>query len=426
MLRNTIIGIAFPILCATAQAQTPFSTTVFTGSVRIPALEVGPDGSLLAFIEERPAPGGDPGDGSRINIQFRRSTDNGRTWSTPAKLFDGAGAAHSDSRPIVDRMTGKVFLFCARWGITCGQNSNCPTWSDTLQDIRWRESLDSGKTWSTAQGSMKAQLGKRPWRSLNVTPGRGIQLQWQTAAQGGRNGRLVLPNLFRDSTGNFFVSSLYSDDHGKTWAAGSPAPGPGDESDMVELTDGRLLLSTRGGGRTWFLSPDGGATWTKSPTTGISITAVDCSIGRLSAARSGEGRDRLVFSGPIGTGRTNLGLWMSYDEGKTWQAPKLIASGAAGYSALVLQTDGTLGILYEGNAITYMNLARAFIEPGTRIAPVRAEVAKGRTDPFAQYFDLRFSRPGGAEDRARNALGRTCPRFPPAIAASSALPRQAH
>lgn len=364
-------------LALAGQAQPePFSTAVFTGSVRIPALDVAPDGAVLAFCEGRLG-GGDPGGGTQNFIQVRRSTDRGRTWSPAVRLFDSAGMAFSDPRPLVDRVNGKVFLFASRWGIRCGQNADCPGWDSAAQDIRWRESLDSGKTWSGVHRGIKAQLGRRSWRSINVTPGRGIQLRWQTAAQGGCNGRLIVPNLYRDSSSRIlYVTSLYSDDGGRIWQAGQPAPGPADESDMVELSDGRILLSTRGGGRTWFLSGDGGMTWAQSRPSGISITAVDASLDRLAAVREGGGRDRLIFSAPIGPGRVDLGIWMSQDEGGSWAAPKRLAAGASAYSALARLPDGSVGVLYEGAGILFVNFDRSFLETATVLA--------GWTDPFGR------------------------------------------
>src|SRR5271170_38369 len=49
---------------------------------RIPAIEVAPDGSLLAVAEARKYTSEDPGFGKQeIDLVAKRSTDNGATWS---------------------------------------------------------------------------------------------------------------------------------------------------------------------------------------------------------------------------------------------------------------------------------------------------------------------------------------------------------
>lgn len=59
---------------------------------------------------------------------------------------------------------------------------------------------------------------------------------------------------------------IYSDDNGDTWNISGKASTGGDEAKVVELTDGRILMSIRHGGARWYnISDDGGLTW--NPTT---------------------------------------------------------------------------------------------------------------------------------------------------------------
>ena len=54
---------------------------------RIPAVEAAPDGSLIAFAEARKYNAGDPGFGKQeIDLVYKRSTNNGATWSPMAVL----------------------------------------------------------------------------------------------------------------------------------------------------------------------------------------------------------------------------------------------------------------------------------------------------------------------------------------------------
>ena len=71
------------------------------------------------------------------------------------------------------------------------------------------------------------------WRVSVVGPGGMIQ---------DRHGRLLAAFWKFEPFGNF---ALFSDDHGKTWQRSAPVPGPGDENQLVELADGRLLMDIR-------------------------------------------------------------------------------------------------------------------------------------------------------------------------------------
>ncbi|WP_258867505.1 exo-alpha-sialidase [Grimontia hollisae] len=100
---------------------------------------------------------------------------------------------------------------------------------------------------------------------MNAGPGQGIQLS---------SGRLIFPAIVLDAFTQLSVVSIYSDDHGVTWHAGQQTPTfmlEPSEADMVELNDGRILLSARNDGvtgignfnRYHFISSDQGQTWSK-------------------------------------------------------------------------------------------------------------------------------------------------------------------
>ena len=83
---------------------------------RIPAIEVAPDGSLLAVAEARKYTSEDPGYGDQeIDLVYKRSTDNGATWS-PMVVLEHAGDHWSAANPatVVDRSNGKVWVFYIR------------------------------------------------------------------------------------------------------------------------------------------------------------------------------------------------------------------------------------------------------------------------------------------------------------------------
>lgn len=216
---------------------------------------------------------------------------------------------------------------------------------------------------------MNAQVKDPTWRILNPGPGQGAQLRWQTAAQGGRNGRLIFPAIVRDGSSAFYNVSIYSDDAGVTWKRGSltPVSGP-TESDLVELNDGRLLLSARNDGgasvsRYHFISNDGGQTWaTLANIGGIRVSRVDTALLSVSSG----GTSTVVLSAPLGdltssgfsgTSRNNIGLWLSGDQGQTFPRFKHLAYGPGAYSALVTLGNGDLGLLYEATGSTLFTSA---------------------------------------------------------------------
>jgi len=145
---------------------------------------------------------------------------------------------------------------------------------------------------------------------------------------------------------------MLSDDVGETWRLGGlPAPGT-NEPQVVELTDGRIMLDGRQNGDTesttrfLYHSADGGESWSE-PSNGIQMTAVMSSILRYSATRDGDGQDVLLHSGPAPTGRFDLRVWTSFDEAKTWENETIIKTGLVQYSVLTRLPDKSIGIVYE-------------------------------------------------------------------------------
>lgn len=342
------------------------STDVFTAgqdgyfAYRIPAIEVAPDGSLLAFAEARKYNLGDPGVGKQdIDLVLKRSTDRGATWS-PMTIIEDPGELWSAANPatLVDRDTGLVWLFYLR-----GQpGRNTHTARPGTDDIRIlaRASKDHGVTWSEPMDltAVARDLADPKWRSSVVGPGGALQL---------RNGRLIIPVWRFEPWG---VVAVFSDDHGRTWQRGEFVPGvSGDECQLVELADGRLLFDIRqqrGANRYRAISNDGGRTWSP-PFAGEKVTPVCCAIERFTRRAGGDDRDRLLWTGPKGPGRSNLAVRVSYDEGQTFPHERAIATGFAAYSDLAILKDQTAGILWERGAdrgyqfITFTRFNRAWL-----------------------------------------------------------------
>ncbi len=340
---------------------------------RIPGMVVTGDGSILAFAEGRRGGGSDPtiDENAPIDMVLRRSTDQGRTWK-PIQVIDsgfrpdGSLVDFADPTPVFDAMTQTVHLLYGQWpdrGPMVMKPGQSPD-ADAVNHVTWvRSSSDHGRSWSQRR---QIDYPDEPsetndgfyWRQAEPGPGHGIQLQWQDP-QVAPNGRLVVPaKRYRSRTPDGPATAepfvYYSDDHGRTWKVGRATGGPAaNEDEVVELTDGRLLLDarqTRGAFRRRHISADGGLSWGPDLSDSIALTRVDGSMVRYSAARAGHDKDRILFSAPQGRGglnRTRITVWTSYDEGKTFVNPVKFNDGFAAYSVLQRLSDGTIGLLAE-------------------------------------------------------------------------------
>jgi sialidase-1 len=328
---------------------------------RIPAVEAAPDGSLIAFAEARKYNADDPGFGKQeIDLVFKRSTNNGATWS-PMKLLEHAGEYWSaaNAATLVDRSNGRLWVFYLRSRPGCSTETSRPGTDDMQTIARWSD--DNGRSWSDPKDltAVGRDLNDKSWRASVPGPGGAIQT---------RKGRLIVP-MWKTPFANFAV---FSDDHGRTWQRSQMVPGKqgGDENQIVELTEGRLLMDCRqnSGSHRWLVeSTDGGQTWSERRD-GVSVTPVMCAIERFTLKAAGEDHDRIVWTGPRGPDRRRLVIRWSDDEGKTFANERLISDDYAAYSDLTILKDKTVGVLWEHGVehgyqfITFTRLNREWLE----------------------------------------------------------------
>ena len=164
-----------------------------------------------------------------------------------------------------------------------------------------------------------------------------------------------------------FYHVFYSDDHGKTWEIGGSVAIHTDECQVVELSDGRLLINMRnywertgkdaekGGMRAIAWSEDGGANWSEIQFDEELVEPVcQASFIRFTDERRHD-RNRLLFSNPADNkGRYLMTVRMSYDEGNSWDISQCLYAGPAAYSCLAVLPDMTIGCLYErGHSSAY-------------------------------------------------------------------------
>ena len=119
------------------------------------------------------------------------------------------------------------------------------------------------------------------------------------------------------------------------------------ESQVVELRDGRLLLNMRSYRgdhcRLISVSKDGGETFS-TPVEDRQLVEPICqaSILRCPGERGG-----ILFSNPASTRRENMTVHLSRDEAKTWTYARVLHDGPSAYSCLAVLSDGTIACLYE-------------------------------------------------------------------------------
>ncbi|QDU31040.1 Sialidase precursor [Anatilimnocola aggregata] len=361
---------------APAQAAEPIAEPtkidLFTGGkegyelFRIPGIIRTGNGTLLAYCEARRSAKGDWG---HIDLVARRSTDNGLTWTPMKKLVELEGKFERNPAAVAQKLgrEGEItlnnpiaiadprpyivhFLYCVEY--------------NRLFYVR---SEDDGFTFSKPLELTAAVNKLTPsyaWQALAVGPGHGIRLE---------NGRLLAPVWLSTGKGGHahrpsIISTIYSDDEGKTWQMGDviagetkPLVNP-NESILLQLADGRVMINSRSESpehrRAVSISPDGSTGWSE-PKFHDQLLEPICmaNLVRWTTTKESD-KNRIVFSNPHnleranakpgqGRDRKNVSLKLSYDEGATWPVNKTLEAGPSGYSDMAIARDGTLICFYE-------------------------------------------------------------------------------
>jgi sialidase-1 len=309
-------------------------------SFRIPSLVKTANGTLVAFAECRRRSTSDWGD---INLVYKRSTDNGRTWSGLGEIASIGPGKWGDPTAVTDFITGRTWLFF-NWN--SGDQtaiSDIDKWGERMVYVSYSD--DNGKTWSKPK-DMTSTLLPPNYTYDAIGPGVGIQTVISNP------GRLIIPATGRN---------IYSDDHGATWKYQIIPPGTG-EGTIVELADGRLMRNDR----------PVYSQWLKSKRRRISIGTIENGFSdfvshktlydprcEASVLRYNINKpDRIIFLNSASTEtRTKMRVKISYDQGKTWPVSRRVydylslstckAQGKGGYSSMTKTADYCVGALIE-------------------------------------------------------------------------------
>jgi sialidase-1 len=296
---------------------------------RIPSLISTNNEVLIAAIDERNKSCSDLKWNRDINIVIRKSYDQGKTWSKIEKIIDfPIGQSASDPSMIVDRFTNEIFLFFNYMDLDNAKD---------LYRLMLIKSLDDGESWSKPI-DITNQITKKEWVNdfMFITSGRGTQTKEGTLLH-------CLVNL------NNGTHVFGSNDHGKNWFLFETPLKPGDESKIVELTNGNWLVNSRvnsNGFRYSHLSKNNGLTWESYKNNDLIDPGCNASILNYDD-------NFLLFSNAYNSSsRKNLSISLSKDSGKNWIKNKTIYSGESAYSSMIKLKNGDIGLFFEKDNYT--------------------------------------------------------------------------
>jgi sialidase-1 len=314
---------------------------VDSGTTRIPAHVIFPDGSILVAYEARQA----NSDTGYIKIVGKRSTDGGKTWGGQYTIADDGTNTLGNPVLILNRNTNRLHLYMTG---NLAQDSESAINGGTSVDTRrpyHMYSDDKGMTWSARQ-DLTAAVKPAGARWFATGPGGFEQLA---------NGRILVPCNYSTAPNTYYPVVIYSDDDGVTHQMGatSTANTLANEGAFCQFADGTLYFNYRQNGGTARVS-------TTSTDNGLTFTAPFAVDGGQSAFPTEgsvlhygqfRGKDVGLISVPSDPAQRYLGtVYLTTNKGKTWPAATVIRPGYFGYSSMFKLPSGKVGIVFEANS----------------------------------------------------------------------------
>ncbi len=398
-MKFILLSVFLATLCGSLAAAEPFiekQDLFIVGDnpayqiYHIPGIVVTAKGTVLAWCEARKRAAG-VSDWDDIRILLRRSTDEGKTWSTPQSIANVEGPKAKNPFALKmknvdpnDVTYNNPVLIAGKDGtvhmLFCLEYERC----------FYQRSEDDGLTWSKPAeitSTFDAFKKDYDWKVLATGPDHSIQL---------KTGRLVVPIWLSTGTGGnahrpSVTATIFSDDQGKSWKAGDIAVpcteewiNP-NETVAIELNDGSVMLNVRSESkahrRLITVSKDGAANWS-TPKFDDALLEPICMGGIVHYDHNGQ--SLILFSNPHNLekakgnaepgknrDRKNVSVKISRDEGKTWPVNKSIEPGPSMYSDIAVTKSGTILCFYgrsgDGSALAYfaggrLTLARFNLE----------------------------------------------------------------
>jgi len=304
---------------------------------RIPGMLVTNRGTLLVYCEARR----EAGDWALMDILMQRSTDHGVTFGEKTVLAKGTQEHPTVNNPVMlQDQQGRIhFLHCEDYTVNGGR-------------VLHRYSDDDGVTWSQPR-DLTAFTMPEYHNAFALGPGHGITL---------RDGTLLVPvwmvpkhyeePLSRHSPS--VISTFYSRDRGETWAIGeflgiTPEVICPNETVAALTSGGEVYLNIRhqAAHRAKAYSATGFSGWREygpdhklwDPKCFGSVVSYDDGIHPYS----------LIFANcDCKTGRKNVTVRVSTDDGKSYPHSRVIDAERGGYVEVTADSkNGLIYILYE-------------------------------------------------------------------------------
>lgn len=335
-------------------------------SARIPAIVKAYNGDLLAFSDWRYSRD-DIGRNGHLDIEMRRSSDNGVTWSPLQIVANGTGVAgahdcaYGDAAVVADHEKGDVLLMCAAGSVRSSDSNR----SNPTRVARF-VSHDNGQTWSGPEDMTDQFYGLiTDGNAMFNTSGKLLQSK-VIKKDGASHYRIYSPIAVLGSNNRVF----YSDDFGVTWhvLGDAVAQNSNDECRVCELPNGDILLETRiSGGRrvnlfTYTDQQTATGSWgTVGQNTGTPATACNGDIDVVTAYKAGTNQTVtlvLETAARQGSPRSHVKYYYRALEKTTgftlsdftsgWVEGYEVNAGKSAYSSIVyLADEGKEAILFE-------------------------------------------------------------------------------
>lgn len=328
---------------------------------RIPGIVVTKQDTVIMYFEARTG----LDDWSPMDLLIYRSSDGGNSFDEPIKVVEGVSTGTTVNNPtmIVGNDGTLHLLYCVEYGVCTDCNAAATSTCPHGCGVFYTKSTNDGITWSEPV-NISDSTAPDVRNVFAVGPGHGIVLDdgtllatvWYVRKDVGA----ALESHYTSE-----VATIYSKDNGVTWQLGEEVPNPSNlyspnETMLAKTSDGRIMLSIRThheGYRAVSWSDTGYSGWSdmKLDTALIDPTCMGSLYGY-----DVEGYPYMILSSNCNStsGRRNITLRASLDDGDTWEKELLIDSGLAGYSDIAVDQNGTIYVLYEVEAGLTVNLAR--------------------------------------------------------------------
>lgn len=317
---------------------------------RIPGMVVTKKGTVIIYCEARTGDltnaAGQWGDWCLMDIYLQRSTDGGDTFSAPYYICHGNDTTPCVNNPVIIVGNDNVlhFLYAKNYSILGG-------------GIWYRRSYDDGVTWTEEKQLTGYTDVAHDCFAFGPTHGictkEGVLMTAVWYVPQGKGAHVF-------SHGPSHAAVFYSEDNGESWKMTDPASKNTNETDIVQLSDGSIMLNSRSGCkyRQVTVSPNGKDQWSETFNE-LQHPDPGCCAGLAIADVASLPRAVLFSNCESQTDREYVTVKCSFDDGKTY-SKKLVLSGEkfGGYSDIYVDDRGCVYVLYEYQAGKNVYLAR--------------------------------------------------------------------